>query len=53
MPVFVDSLPVGGLIGLPETKRVQVKILTVQVDAFCFNQAVDMVYQPLPSLGIS
>ena len=53
MPVFVDSLPVGGLIGLPETKRVHVKILTVQVDALFFDQAVDMVHQPLPSLGIS
>ena len=51
--VFGDALTVGGVVVLPEAQRIDVVVLTIQVDTFVRDDLVNMVDQPLPRLRIA
>ena len=43
----------GGIVAPPAVERIDVEVLTVEVDALLGEELVDVVDEPIPGLGIA
>ena len=48
-----DALPILGVRAAPVAQRVDVEVLTIDVDAFAHDQAVDAIDDPLPGVAVA